>query len=66
MTRAKVIQGWQIAHGSKLYTGGQVFDAPEADVDRWVVAGWAAKVKAEKAKAESKAKDSPKSGKSTK
>lgn len=55
--RVRVKDGWQIAHDGKVYTSGDLFDAPQTDVEGWIASGYAEKPT--ERKSESSLEDAP-------
>jgi hypothetical protein len=52
--RVRVNARTQINHNGKLYTGGQEFDAPSEEAEKWIAARWATEVKTKKRTARNK------------
>lgn len=60
--KVKVVGTSQVVHDGKVYTEGDVFDAPAGDVEQWVSRGYVEKVEsksAEKAAVKDKAASEP-------
>lgn len=49
--KVKVVGTSQVVHDGKVYTDGDVFDAPGVDVDSWVARGYVERVAKEKSEA---------------
>jgi hypothetical protein len=52
--RVRVNEGTQVHHNGKLYTGGDEFDAPSEEANKWLAAGWATEAKSKKRTAPNK------------
>ncbi len=52
--KVKVTGPYQVVHEDKAYTEGDTFEAPDADAQQWVTAGYVLEVKASNKAATSK------------